>query len=145
MARFVFLAPLAAVTLSLYDRFAKELVAAYPGRYDEYVDEVGATGRLFELAIDAGDESAREAFEGFADWVAIGMQNLVQILDPMRFVIGGGVSAMGDTLLDPVRERLRARISGGEHRPEVSVRIATLGPRAGMVGAAALVTEPSPV
>jgi glucokinase len=53
-------------------------------------------------------------------------------------VIGGGVSDAGDLLLDPIREAFREHLTAREHRPEAEIRAATLGNRAGMIGAADL-------
>ena len=55
-------------------------------------------------------------------------------------VIGGGVSAAGDLLLDPAREVMRRRaLRPG--RDEVRVEAAAFGAEAGMVGAAMLARE----
>ena len=42
--------------------------------------------------------------------------NLVAALDPEVVVIGGGVSAAGDQLLDPARAALRRTLVGAAHR-----------------------------
>lgn len=129
---------------SALDRLAADLMGRNPERYRAYLDDRGPSGYIFEPALADGDTAAREAFDEFASWVSIGVQNLIQVLDPEVIVVGGGVSAMGETLLEPVRVRLREQMCGAGHRPAVRLRIAALGPRAGMVGAAALVMEPSP-
>ena len=51
-------------------------------------------------------------------------------------VIGGGVSAVGDLMLDPAREELRARALPPMN--QTPVKLAELGPEAGMIGAAAM-------
>ena len=51
-------------------------------------------------------------------------------------MIGGGVSAVGDLLLDPAREELRSRALPPQN--ERPVKLAELGPDAGMIGAAAM-------
>jgi glucokinase len=53
-------------------------------------------------------------------------------------VVGGGVSAAGDLLLDPARAAFAAQLTGRGHRPLAEVRPATLGNRAGVIGAADL-------
>ncbi len=125
------------------DRAALRLYSLDPDRYRPYLVNDIADGRMFGAALADHDHAAEDEFHTFTNWVAIGIQNLIQVLDAARVVIGGGVSAMGETLLEPVRTNLRARLSGGDYRPRIDVRIAELGPDAGMVGAAALFMEPS--
>ena len=51
-------------------------------------------------------------------------------------LIGGGVSAAGDLLLEPAREELRSRALPPMNK--TPVKLAELGPDAGMIGAAAM-------
>jgi glucokinase len=60
------------------------------------------------------------------------------VLDPAVVVIGGGVSEAGPLLLDPVHEHFLDTLTGRGHRPELSIRPAELGNKAGMIGAADL-------
>ena len=53
-------------------------------------------------------------------------------------MIGGGVSALGEQLLEPARARLHRVLPGRGFRPAPRVVVAELGPAAGMVGAADL-------
>ena len=41
--------------------------------------------------------------------LGVALASLANIFDPDVFVIGGGVSVVGDLLLDPAREELRSR------------------------------------
>ena len=66
--------------------------------------------------------------------------SFANIFDPDVIVIGGGVSAVGDLLLDPAREELRARALPPMNK--TPVRLAELGPDAGMIGAAAMALDP---
>ena len=58
------------------------------------------------------------------------------IFEPEVIVVGGGVMALGDLLLDPAREELRARALAPMNKTPVVA--AELGPSAGMIGAAAM-------
>jgi glucokinase len=60
------------------------------------------------------------------------------VLDPAVVVIGGGVSEAGDLLLGPVRSAFSAQLTGRGHRPALEIRKASLGNRAGLIGAADL-------
>jgi glucokinase len=53
-------------------------------------------------------------------------------------VIGGGVSAAEDPLLEPIRQAFASQLTGRGHRPMLEIRQARLGNRAGLIGAADL-------
>jgi glucokinase len=94
---------------------------------------VGRT--VTDLAL-AGDGPAREVVAQAGRHIGVALSSLANIFDPDVFVIGGGVSAAGDLLLDPARAELRSRaLPPMNKRP---VKLAELGPDAGMVGAAAM-------
>jgi glucokinase len=94
---------------------------------------VGRT--VTELAL-AGDRPAREVVAEAGRHLGVALCSLANIFDPDVFVIGGGVSAVGDILLDPAREELRTRALPPQN--QTPVRLAELGPEAGMIGAAAM-------
>jgi glucokinase len=52
--------------------------------------------------------------------------------------VGGGVSAAGPLLLDPMRAAFESELTGRGHRPVMEIRPAQMGNAAGMVGAADL-------
>jgi glucokinase len=81
----------------------------------------------------------------FAWWLALGLANLANIFDPQAFVIGGGLVAAGSVLFDHARAAFDLMLPGQEHRPEVAILPAALGPRAGAVGAAFLIAEELPM
>jgi glucokinase len=98
----------------------------------------GITGQVITLAAQQGDPSAGELFEGLGAWVGAGIASLVALFDPGRVVLGGGVSEAGDLLLVPTQAAFRRALTGRGHRPEAEIRLAELGNRAGLVGAADL-------
>jgi glucokinase len=77
-------------------------------------------------------------FDEFADWFAVGLANLVHVLDVQRCVIAGGLVEAGEVLLDAVRRAFAGRLVAPEHRPPVEIVAAQLGERAGAIGAALL-------
>lgn len=87
-------------------------------------------------AADLGDKIAEEIIDRYIKYVAVGLVNLVNIFQPEKIVIGGGICAQGDKVIVPVTKILEERVYGGELKTEVSV--ATLGNDAGIVGAAML-------
>jgi glucokinase len=84
----------------------------------------------------SGDEPAREVVARAGRHIGVALSSLANIFDPDVFVIGGGVSVVGDLLLDPAREELRSRALPPQN--ERPVKLAELGPDAGMIGAAAM-------
>jgi glucokinase len=89
----------------------------------------------------AGDAEAVEVLADVGRWLGVGMAIATTVLDPAVIVVGGGVSAAGDLLLEPARVALRTSLPGGGDRPEPQVVAAALGPDAAMIGAASLVRE----
>lgn len=95
-------------------------------------------GEHVVAAARAGDEDALAVLVTFAEWLALGVANLVNVLDSEIVVVGGGVSEEADLFLDHARACLRELALGGERRPRVPLVAARLGERAGAVGAALL-------
>ncbi|MFZ1361721.1 MAG: ROK family glucokinase [Candidatus Nanopelagicales bacterium] len=98
----------------------------------------GVTGAHVTEAAQAGDPVALGAFDSVARWLGVGMADLTAVLDPGVFVIGGGVSEAGDLLLGAVKRAYKDSVSGNDVRPIAEVRLAELGNKAGVVGAADL-------
>ncbi|MGB3034843.1 MAG: ROK family protein, partial [Candidatus Microthrix parvicella] len=92
-------------------------------------------GREVTEGVKAGDDDARRVWHEWTGWVAVGLANLIQVIDPDVIVLGGGVSAMGDLLLDSVRDHLQGMALALDAR-RLSLVCAPGGPAAGVVGAA---------
>ncbi|WP_405589314.1 ROK family glucokinase [Streptomyces sp. NBC_01190] len=124
-------------------REAREMaVADSPVAYG-IVDRVGGsirdiTGPLITELARQGDAMCVELFQDIGQWLGVGLANLAAALDPSCFVIGGGVSAADDLLINPARDAFRRNLTGRGYRPEARIVKAELGPEAGMVGAADL-------
>jgi glucokinase len=126
-------------------RLARE--AAEAGRLQASLQLAGGEvhavrGEHVAKAAQEGDEQALELLRTFGWWVALGVGNLVTILDPALVVIGGGLIEIGAPLMDPVREHYRTLVMSYDHRTDVEIRPAQLGERAGAIGAAMLGQEP---
>lgn len=96
------------------------------------------SGPLVTQAATEGDPAAVEIYTQMGRWLGRGLANLAAVIDPVVFVIGGGVSEAGDLLLRPARESFAETLTGRGFRPLADVRLAQLGPQAGLVGAADL-------
>ena len=89
-----------------------------------------------------GEATSLDVLREAGTWLGIGLADFVNIFDPEVIAIGGGLSAVGDLILEPAREELRLR-SFSPSRDLVEIREATLGVESGMVGAAALARDES--
>ncbi len=121
--------------------------AATGGELSRVVARVGhdpeaVRGEHVELAAREGDPEALAVMDRFARWVALGLVNLTNLLDPELIVLGGGVVGALDLLLEPVQRHLRGLLYASAHRPLPRVVAAALGERAGAVGAALLAAAP---
>lgn len=97
--------------------------------------DVTDSRQVFLLA-KAGDPAALESFRRLAYWLGIGLGIVINLLNPERILIGGGVVSAGKLLLGPAVEEARRR----SHRVSFAgcrIEKATLGNDAGLVGAAA--------
>ncbi len=94
------------------------------------------TGEDVAAAAAQGDAVAQAAVERTANYLGIGLANLVNIFNPRMIVLGGGLSRMGETLFAPARKVVKER-AFPLHSSAVSIVQSTLGDDAGLLGAAA--------
>jgi glucokinase len=70
-------------------------------------------------------------------WLGLGLASLSPLFAPDRIVVGGGIAAAADLLLEPTRASFRAHAA-----PEFAARVEIVGSSfdgwEGMVGAASL-------
>jgi glucokinase len=90
------------------------------------------------LAMKQGDEAGARVVDLFISYLACGVTNIINALQPEVLSIGGGVSGEGDYLLIPLREKVLSEVYGGPELPATDIRICTLGNDAGIIGAAML-------
>jgi glucokinase len=93
-------------------------------------------GKAVTVAAQEGDETAIGVFELIGKRLGVALASFANIFEPEAIVIGGGVIAAGDLLLDPARRELEARALRPMNRTPVVA--AELGEDAGMIGAAAM-------
>jgi glucokinase len=104
-------------------------------------DPEAVTGVTVTAAAHRGDPIAHEVFHEVGRRLGEGIAGLVNVLDPQIVVVGGGLIAAGDILLDPAREACERAIEGAAYRARVPIVPAELGNDAGAVGAASLAFE----
>ena len=93
-------------------------------------------GTAVTKAALAGDETAVAVFELIGSRLGVACSSFANIFQPDAIVVGGGVIAAGDLLLDPARREVRERALNPMNTTPILE--ATLGNDAGMIGAAAL-------
>ncbi len=84
----------------------------------------------------AGDAASTAVFELIGSRLGVAFASFANIFDPDVIVVGGGVMAAGDLLLEPARRELRSRALPPMNRTPVVA--AKMGADAGMIGAAAM-------
>jgi len=91
-------------------------------------------------AYDANDSCAMSIIEEYYTYFGEGLTNIINIIQPETIVIGGGVSARGEALLIPIREKVRQMMYGiTELKTEII--LAELGNDGGIIGAAMLAKQ----
>ncbi len=123
--------------------------AAHAGLVPRVVELAGGDaedvrGEHVTQAAGEGHAGAIDVLRDFGWWVALGIANLLAILDSEMVVIGGGLVASGELVLDPIRTALPPLVFGHGARPEVPVVQAELGEHAGAIGAALLAAARAP-
>ena len=94
---------------------------------------------VFDLAKE-GDDLALIVYRNFSCYLGIACANIGSILNPSTIVIGGGVSAAGDFLLQGV-QKVYDENTFPQVRTTTKLALATLGNDAGVIGAASLVLQ----
>lgn len=94
---------------------------------------------VFDLA-KASDALALEVVAAFSRYLGRACASMANLLNPSHIVIGGGVSAAGDFLLDGVRQQFEQHAFPQVKR-STQLTLAKLGNDAGVIGAASLVLK----
>ncbi len=91
---------------------------------------------IFEAAKKA-DPLGGEAVERLTTYLAVGIVNLINLMDPEVIALGGGVAHAGDFLLDQVKTKVSDNLFA-KGFPTARFELATMGNDAGIIGAAML-------
>ena len=89
-------------------------------------------------AAKQGDNVAKRIFEIVGEYIGIGMASVVNLLNPEKIVIGGGVADAGDLLIEPIKRTLKERAMPIQ-ADAVEIVSAELGNTAGVIGASLLI------
>ena len=97
------------------------------------------TGEKVYQAIMEDDAGALELISELGEHLGIAIGSLfVPVLDPELVVVGGGVSAVGERLLDPIRAGYSRSMPANGYRPELPIVKAQFLNQSGLIGAADL-------
>jgi glucokinase len=102
-------------------------------------DEISSAEDLYDAAM-RGNTAARAIFEETGRYLGIACSNLINLLNPEAIVVGGGVMASGDLLLDAAREEARRRAFPPSVR-DCPIVQSHLWPDSGTIGAAMLARD----
>ena len=88
-----------------------------------------------------GDATAKRVVNKYLSYLSEGLANIANTLRPEAILIGGGISAQGESLTEPLQKRVDKLMLGHGRYAPVKILTASLGNDAGLVGAAMLAKE----
>lgn len=98
------------------------------------IDKVN--GRVAFDGMRAGDKAASEVVDNYCKYVAIGITNIINALQPEMICVGGGISNENEYLLAPIRSFVERERYSRFSKVQTEICKATLGNDAGIIGAA---------
>jgi glucokinase len=98
-------------------------------------NKVTSTRLIFQRLFN-GEKIAQNVVNKSIDYISAGVTNILNIFNPEMIIIGGGLSEAGSDFINKIDDKARQR-SMGNSAEKVTIRAASLGNRAGMLGAAA--------
>ncbi|MEW6158832.1 MAG: ROK family protein [Verrucomicrobiota bacterium] len=104
--------------------------------------QTGGEARHLNEALRLGDAAARVVLEETAADLAFALSHVIHLMHPQRILLGGGLSLLGDTLVNAVRQALPQFVMEAFH-PGPSIHTARLEEDAVPVGALVLASEKS--
>lgn len=127
---------------AIIDRAARK---AHQGRHTSLVEKSGhdlrrVTPAMIAEAATEGDDIAIETLNETGHYIGIGVANAINILNPDKVVIGGGIAQAGELLFAPIRRTVEVNAL---YAPLQVCEIvpARLGDDAGVLGGAAIVLQ----
>lgn len=90
--------------------------------------------RICELA-RSGDPLARRAVDREAHFLGLGIANLVTLFTPEMIILGGNVMRSADLFMEQIKAEISRRCTQVPFE-KTEIRLASLGPQTGLIGAA---------
>lgn len=129
---------------AIIDRAARK---AHLGRHTSLIEKSGhdlryVTPAMIAEAASEGDPISIETLEETGYYLGIAVANVINIFNPDKVIIGGGIAQAGELLFDPIRRTVEVNAL---YEPLQVCRIlpAELGDDAGVLGGAALAMQAS--
>ena len=101
-------------------------------------EECKVSGKTAFDAMRRGDIAGIKVVDQYIKYVACGIINLVNALQPEIICVGGGICNEGETLLRPLRRYIEAERYSVYSKIQTKILKAELGNDAGIIGAAIL-------
>ena len=122
---------------------AKEAMEQDDGKESLLWKEIAAKdeldGEKFFRAVKAGDKTAEKVLAGYCNYLAEGLTNLINILQPDVIVLSGGITRAADLFLDKIKEKVARDVYSRDSRINTEITIArgiTDSGDVGIIGAA---------
>lgn len=127
---------------AIVDRAARK---AHQGRYTSLIEKSGhdlryVTPAMIAEAAREGDQVSIETLEETGYYLGIAVANIINIFNPDKIIIGGGIAQAGDLLFNPIRRTVEVNALY-EALQVCQILPAALGDDAGVLGGAALALQ----
>ena len=86
----------------------------------------------------AKDDVAKDIIDTYLGYLSEGIVNIVNMFQPEIICLGGGVSGAGERILSPLKTAIKEKAFARFGKRHTTVKIASLGNDAGIIGAALL-------
>jgi glucokinase len=106
----------------------------------DHFDFTQVDGKMLKRGLRTNDPVSRAIIAETGRYVGIGIYNIFQALNPPLIVLGGGLLSWGDFYLDQIRATFNEYVRDMIFDP-IDICVSEIGCHAGVIGAAALVTE----
>lgn len=116
----------------------RRVLSADPSRDREGADELRAEDVIEGAA--SGDQLCERVWDETCQFLAIACVNIQHAYNPLKILLGGGLSNAGAQLLDRVKAHFRKR-TWSLHSDAPEIVLAQLGADAGVIGAATLAAQ----
>lgn len=100
-----------------------------------FVESEEITAKLIYAMAKQGDPDARRILDQVAEWIGIGLANIVSTLNPEKVILGGSVGQASGFLLDRIIDVIHT-YAQPQAAKTVSIETSSLGTDAGLLGAA---------
>jgi glucokinase len=101
-------------------------------------EPIHISARIVSQAAQAGIPLAHDIITSAAEALGVGLVNIIHIFNPDLIILGGGVTQIGDILIEPALRIVQDRAMAVP-RDAVRIVLAELGANTGLVGAGALI------